>query len=203
VLPHERIRVNSDAWSAVGAVAGAAVAVAGTVVAVWSARIARAAAQSARDSADAAVEQTGLLRRQAEGEASARDEAAGPRFGIGAAGGAEVGTYAQSTGGDERFVPIAKDNRPDISTWLRRWPVRIVMLDGPPEVSIYVDVAYAVRDRYRVIEGGPYHMVPQSVREVMVIGPYQPQDQQVELVIRSNEPDGRHRSWERRQSVQL
>jgi hypothetical protein len=203
VRPHERADVNSGAWSAVGAVVGAAVAVIGTVIAVWSARIARAAALSARDSADAAAEQTRLLRHQAEDESTARDEAAGPRLSIGVAGGAEVGTYALSAGGDDNFVPIAKDSRPDMSTWLRRSPVRIVMIDGPPEVSIRIAVADAERERYRVIDGGPHHMVPQSVRQVMVVGPYQPPDQRVELVIHSEEPDGRRRSWVCRQSVLL
>jgi len=195
--------VNFAAWSAVSAAVLAAVAVAGTVVAVWSARMAKAAALSARDSADAAVEQTKLLRHQAEDDSAARDEAAGPRFSIGAAGGAEVGTYAPSADGDDNFVPIAKDSRPDMSTWIRQSPVRIVMIGGPPEVSIRVAVADAERERDRVIDGGPHHMVPRSVRQVMVVGPYQPPDQQVELVIRSEESDGRHRSWVRRQSVLL
>jgi hypothetical protein len=203
VLPRERADVNSADWSALGAVVAAAVAVVGTVIAVWSARIARSAAVSARDSADAAVEQTRLLRHQAEESSTARDEAAGPRFSIGAAGGAEVGTYAPSADGDDSFVPIAKDSRPDMSTWLRRSPVRIVMIDGPPEVSIRVAVAHAERERYRVIDGGPHHMVPQSVRQVTVVAPYQPPDQQVELVIHSEEPDGRHRFWMCRISVLL
>jgi hypothetical protein len=195
--------VNSADWSAVGAVIGAAVAVAGTVVAIWSARIARAAAQSARDSAAAAVEQTSLLRQQAQAESAARDEAAGPQFSISAVGGAEVGTYSADGDGRESFVPIAKDSRPDISTWRRRWPVSIVMTDGPPEVSIRVAVVNSEQDRYRVIGGGPHDMVPLSVRQFTVVGPYQPPELQVELVIRSDEPDGRKRSWVRRQSVEL